>query len=61
MVVTVWWRVGQVVMIAVHSRCQWAAQGHRVGRCRRTRRAEVATRAGVWMRWARMVAVSALR
>ena len=41
--------VGQVVMIVVHRRCQLVAQGHRVGRCRRTRRAEVATRAGVWM------------
>ena len=50
---------GQVRMIVVHSCCQLVAQGQRVGRCRRIWRAEVAIRAGVWMSWARMVAVSA--
>ncbi len=46
-------------MIVDHRRCQFGAQGQRVDRCSRTRRPEVATRAGVWMSWARMVAVSA--
>ena len=44
---------------AVNIACQAVSQGHRWGRCRRSRRAERAMRAGTAMRWARIVAVVA--
>ena len=45
---------------AVRSRCQACSQGQAVGRCRVSRRAERASRAGTLIRWARMVPVVAL-
>ena len=54
-----WRSWGQVTMTVAHRVFHAAAQGHRVGRWRCCRRAEVAIRAGVLMSRARMVAVSA--
>src|SRR5689334_25368652 len=47
-------------MAAVNSCCQAPVQGQATGRCRVLRRAEVATRAGTVISWARMVARVAL-
>ena len=45
---------------AVRSCCQACCQGQAVGRCRVSRRADRASRAGTLIRWARMVPVVAL-
>jgi len=50
------WPGGQVVVAVAQRSCHAGAQGQSVGRCSTSRRAEVATRAGMATSWVRRVA-----